>query len=544
VIKKIIFDPNAISLSSLHFDDYVYEMAEDEQTTTTPFSKKEEMAETETLPVTSKDATVSSLDVKVKLSPVVQNFRLIWLDPKINVSTPDCRNSLTRLRRVVNSVNTFTDIDTCLDFLKNVHDEKAFLIVSGSIGENVIPSVHSMTQLDSIFVFCSNKARYEYLMIEWPKVKGILTHIDAICKSLYQTTHHFNQDSMPMSFLSVAGASSSDTSLNQCDLYFMYGQLFKEILLDIDDDNERSIKELAEYCREKYAGNAAELKRIDQFEQEYGQHPPIWWYTCECFIYHMLNRALGTLDVDIILKLGFFIRDLHRDLEKIHLEKIHSHEGQFLTVYRGQTFTNEKFEKLKEMKDGLISFNNFLSTSLNEDVSINFSCRGLKKKSDSVGILFHMTIDLTTAAIPFAAIEKTSNFESEKEVLFSTHSIFRIGEITPIEEKNMWRVNLTMTNEINSHLSVLIGEMREEIATAKGWYRLNELLIKLGELDKAEKVCNLLKMKQTETCNSALYFQLAQIARGKGKFDQAAELYNKAIQVNEQPSNDNETERF
>ncbi|CAF3574882.1 unnamed protein product [Rotaria sp. Silwood1] len=108
----------------------------------------------------------------------------------------------------------------------------------------------------------------------------------------------------------------------------------------------------------------------------------------------------------------------------------------------------------------------------------------------------------------------------------------------------LWRVNLTITNEINSHLSVLIAETREEISTAKGWYRLNELLIKLGELDKAQKVCNLLKQKNTEAGNSALYFQLAQIARGKGQSEEAAELYNKSIQVNKKSSKDNKKETF
>ncbi|CAF3698255.1 unnamed protein product [Rotaria sp. Silwood1] len=106
----------------------------------------------------------------------------------------------------------------------------------------------------------------------------------------------------------------------------------------------------------------------------------------------------------------------------------------------------------------------------------------------------------------------------------------------------LWQVNLTITNEINSKLSILMVEMREEIATAKGWYRLNELLIKLGELDKAQKVCNLLKQKNSEAGNSALYFQLAQIARGKGECDEAAELYNKSIQVNKQSSKNNKTE--
>ncbi|CAF4960873.1 unnamed protein product, partial [Rotaria sp. Silwood1] len=106
------------------------------------------------LPVTSKNATDSSSYTTVKLSQIVENVRLIWLDANINRSNPDCCNTLTRLRRIVSSIDTFTAIDPCVDFLKNVRDEKAFMIVSGSLSEKVIPIVHSMAQLDSIFVFC------------------------------------------------------------------------------------------------------------------------------------------------------------------------------------------------------------------------------------------------------------------------------------------------------------------------------------------------------------------------------------------------------
>jgi hypothetical protein len=50
---------------------------------------------------------------------------------------------------------------------------------------------------------------------------------------------------------------------------------------------------------------------IDDFEQNYDKPSPVWWYTLECFTYKMLNRALREQDVGIIIKMGFFVRDLH-----------------------------------------------------------------------------------------------------------------------------------------------------------------------------------------------------------------------------------------
>ena len=42
----------------------------------------------------------------------------------------DCRNSIAKLRHVVNIVNTFTDVDDCIDFTMDFKHEKAFMVIS------------------------------------------------------------------------------------------------------------------------------------------------------------------------------------------------------------------------------------------------------------------------------------------------------------------------------------------------------------------------------------------------------------------------------
>jgi hypothetical protein len=74
---------------------------------------------------------------------MVQNFLLIWLDGSINeVNNDDCRNSITKLRQVVNAVNTFTDADECIDFINAIKEETVFLIFSGAFGQTTVPTVH------------------------------------------------------------------------------------------------------------------------------------------------------------------------------------------------------------------------------------------------------------------------------------------------------------------------------------------------------------------------------------------------------------------
>ena len=93
---------------------------------------------------------------------MVQNVLLIWLDKNIDEeNNDDCRNSINQLRRVINSVNSFTDNDECVTFLSEIKDEKACMIISGSPGQHIVSMIQDMSQVNSIFMFCGDKTHHE-----------------------------------------------------------------------------------------------------------------------------------------------------------------------------------------------------------------------------------------------------------------------------------------------------------------------------------------------------------------------------------------------
>ncbi|CAF5151822.1 unnamed protein product, partial [Rotaria sp. Silwood1] len=76
-----------------------------------------------------------------------------------------------------------------------------------------------------------------------------------------------------------------------------------------------------------------------------------------------------------------------------------------LQVFRGQGLSMEDFENMKKTKGGLMSFNNFLSTSRNREISFKNFARPAALNTNSVGILFIMNIDAaicTKSSTPFA----------------------------------------------------------------------------------------------------------------------------------------------
>jgi tetratricopeptide (TPR) repeat protein len=461
---------------------------------------------------------------------IAQNFLLIWVDASIDESSKDCQNTLAQLRSVVNDVNIFTQPDQCMQFLNGIHDEKAFVIASGALGQHLVSDIHELPQLDAIYIFCGNKSRHEQWTKEWIKIKGIHTDIKPICQALQQAAKQCDQDSIAVSFVKVnEGASSGN--LDQLEPSFMYTQIFKEILLEMEHD-DKSIKDLAIYCRQFYNDNMKELTVIDEFEHKYRTKCPIWWYTRECFTYQMLNRALRMLEGDTIINMGFFIHDLHKQIQQLYQKQVSSYRGKSFIVYRGQGLLKTDFEKLMKTKGGLMSFNNFLSTSKEREVSLGFAKDALTK-TNMVGVLFKMTIDPSVSSAPFASIRDVSFFQTEAEILFSMHTIFRIGEINKMENNDsLYQVDLKLTADDDQQLRTLTERIRKEVVGAPGWQRLGQLLVKLSQFDKAEELYNVLLEQTSDQGEKATYYNnLGYIKDDQGDYENAIEYHEKALEI-------------
>jgi tetratricopeptide (TPR) repeat protein len=463
---------------------------------------------------------------------MVQNVMLIWLDSSIDKDNTDCQNTITQLRRTVNDVNTFTDGDQCIQFIHTITNNKACMIISGSLGQHIVPRVHNMSQVDSIFIFCGNKKRHEEWTKEWSKIKGVFTEIKPICEALKQASQQCEQNAISISFVATSGDASSQ-NLDRLDPMFMYTKIMKEILLSIEF-NQEHFKKFVDYCREAFDGNDKELKYVNELERKYPDKTPIWWYTCECFLYPMLNRALRTTDVDIIIQMGFFIGDLHRHIETLHQKQFGGHQiGKTLTVYRGQALSTADFKTLKDTKGGLLSFNNFLSTSKDRTVSLPFAQSALTDP-DSVGVLFVMTIDPSKSTTPFASINGVSYFQTEDEVLFSMHTVFRIGKIQSMGgNPRLFQVDLTLTGEDDKDLRVLMDHIREEtFPDAEGWYRLGLVLRKMGRFDKSQQVYETLLDQTTDDSERApIYHHIAWAKDEQGEYEEAITFYDKTIEI-------------
>ncbi|CAF1370017.1 unnamed protein product [Adineta steineri] len=196
---------------------------------------------------------------------------------------------------------------------------------------------------------------------------------------------------------------------------------------------------------------------------------------------------------------------------------------------------------MTKTKGGLLSFNNFLSTSKNRNISINFAQQAATNP-DLVGILFVMSVNSTYSTTPFAAVTDVSYFHTEDEVLFSMHTIFRIGDIKSMDGNNqLYQVNLSLTNDNDQDLRALTDQIREEtFPNSRGWYRLGQLLFKMAQFNKAQEIYEVLLLQATNESEKApIYHRLGSLKDDQGEYPEALTYYERSLAIYEKtlPSN-------
>jgi hypothetical protein len=241
---------------------------------------------------------------------------------------------------------------------------------------------------------------------------------------------------------------------------FLAFQLLVDMMLRLDQ-NKFARNELLQVCRQFYANDPIELRKIDEFECTYDPRDAIKWYTIDCFLYRLINRSLRIESIDLIFKLRYFIHDLHNQLAQLQMEFLHllPPNQPILRLYRGLRMRLNELYDLQHNKGNLVSTNTFLSTTSDYEAALSFSGDGNDVEENFISVIYQINVDTTVKySIPFAKIDYQSIFKDEDEVLFSMGAVFHVGEIEQVKDR-LWTVELTLTstedeqwNFLTSHL--------------------------------------------------------------------------------------------
>lgn len=99
-------------------------------------------------------------------------FCLIWLDS--TADTNQTRDVEEKLRSVINNFKKIEDVNQCQRYIEKCSkQDQIVLIASGQLGKEIVPNIHHLPQVVSIYIFCYNVKAHEKWAFQHAKVKSL-----------------------------------------------------------------------------------------------------------------------------------------------------------------------------------------------------------------------------------------------------------------------------------------------------------------------------------------------------------------------------------
>lgn len=459
-------------------------------------------------------------------------WQILWLDQNMDKDVQLYQENINELGKANLSIETFTDSDRCVNYIDDRKNEKLILITSGKLGKTTVPCVHGMRQISAIYLFCLNKERHENWAKDYSKIKGVFTCM----KPVRQAVNEFVQKGDdPILSIGIISTNNDllDKPLDQLDPFFVCGYILKEVLLSIDFTKD-SMGKFMDYYQNTFVNYPVGLEDITVFQKEYKHHQAIDWYMSSQFFATMINRALCNLDIECIMKMGFFIRDLHKHIVRFYTAQFPKRlNSPRVVMYHGQCLSKRDFHYLKNTQDGLISFLDFLLVYQNPDIASNVARKAIEDP-DAIGVSFAITIDSQMSSTPFANIKEIASNSQGANILFSINSIFRIMNMRSIDANDrLWQVDLLTIDNADPRVHLVIKHIEEEAYThSHGWHRLGDTLIKLQQFGKAIDVFQWLINTEDLVEIANIHRKIGMIKEKQAEYDRAIACYEVSLQLN------------
>ncbi|CAM4750563.1 unnamed protein product [Rotaria magnacalcarata] len=449
-------------------------------------------------------------------------FYLIWLDA--NANGKETRDTEQKLRSIINNLKKFQDVKQCQKYIEErSKNDRLVMIVSGQFGREIVPSIHKLRQVISIYVYCFDKVRNKQWSDKFAKVKAVVTELSELITRI-KADHKIQKIvEEPLSINIFMTGGTSTTGVNG---QFIFSQILIDCLLRLKT-NKADKKELIDHCKQQYQGNTAELSNLREFREDYSPEKALWWYTRESFFYKTLNAALRNQNIHIIFLFRGFISDIHCQLKA-------NQADDTLRVYRSQMMSSDELETLRQSCDQFISINSFFSTSTDKKQALSFlnSC----DVGDNLEpVLFQIDANPTLATSkPFADVSAYSEFTDESEVLFMLGSIFHLKSVRRSSNGQVWIVRMTLCSDDQHDLKQVLIYMKQQLGSGEtDLETFGKLLWEMGKFDLAEKY--FIRCLEQHPLNNPLlarlYEDLAKVAAQKGDYDKCMEWRQKAITI-------------
>ena len=443
----------------------------------------------------------------------LETYSLLWLDSSPS-SSQESIAAEQHLRTVINYLKIFKQSHECEEYIHSLaKTDRVILIVSGRLGQEIVPRIHECRQVTSIYVYCMNKKKNEQWVKPFKKVKRIITHLNKLVNIIRDDQIERQRNKINETIL--INPIYSNTSLDES---FRHSYLLIDCILKTNSALTDKT-ELISLCQKHYEGNENELKILEEFQENYLPTKALWWYTRPSFIYRLLRKALEIQDIKLLLLFRFFIRDIERQLEKNKCTST-------IRVCTGQIMSNEEIQILKNNAGGFILISSFLSAGSRQQIQSYFS--QIDYSNDLQRVLFEIEADPRLENIkPFSNITTQSFYTNEEQILFMFGSMFRLINVR-LDQNHLWIVRMVLCSE-NDHQLKSTLKRRED----KNLLDYGQAFYKLGRFDDAEIYYHhILKSLPSDHEDILFYYEeLGNLNQEKGDDDTSLDWFNKSLEI-------------
>ncbi|CAF4600846.1 unnamed protein product [Rotaria sp. Silwood2] len=457
-----------------------------------------------------------------------ETFSLCWLDGDVDI-TDDNKKTQIMLHSIVKHFKPFNDAYEFKKYIEPLNqNHRLILIVSGRLGREIVPKIHQLPQLSSIYVYCMEKQLNEEWAKQFRKIKDIIIHQDHLITRIKSDKRCRVKNEERISFnmyITTDNLNQSTIALNE---NFVDSHLLINYLLRLELD-PKDPRQLIDLCKTEYKSNKSQLIMIREFKNEYAPDKALFWYIRESFLYRMLNKALREQNINQLLLFRFVIRDIHKQLK----------ENQYISpirVYRGQFMTFSEIEYLQTSKNEYVSINTFLQANTNQDKVLELL------KSSQISNYEHQALFIIDAdpsisrKDPFVDISRFNSFIEETEILFMAGCIFRLIKVE--KEGNIWKIHMELCGDNEPGLKRIFAYRRkiqgnENEDNEITLQTFGNVLQRMGKFDLAETIYHRLldEVPSNDSSLADLYCSLGNANREKKNYDSSLEWYQKSLEL-------------
>lgn len=112
----------------------------------------------------------------------LETFSLVWLNAAVN-ETQENIDAQLELRSSINVWQIFQEKDECIQHILSIpKGDQVILIVSGKLGKIVVPKIHDLHQLWSIYIYCIDKERNREWSSDFTKVRSNFSTVQSFLR--------------------------------------------------------------------------------------------------------------------------------------------------------------------------------------------------------------------------------------------------------------------------------------------------------------------------------------------------------------------------